>query len=99
MNGDHVQPEVEVLPEASRLDRRFKVLVGRGHDAHIGANGARSAEALELLVLENAQELRLGGGGHVADLIQEECSAVGLLEAPDPSPVRTGKSAAFVTKK
>ena len=44
---------------------------------------ARAAEALELVLLQHAQELGLRARAHVADLVEEQRAAVGLLEAAD----------------
>ena len=38
-------------------------------------------EPLELVLLEHAQDLGLRAGAHVADLVEEQRAAVGLLEA------------------
>ena len=40
------------------------------------------AHALELALLEHAQELHLHLGRHLADLVEEERAVVGELEAP-----------------
>ncbi len=97
--ADHVQAEVEVLAEASRADRHLEILVRRGDDAHVGPDGARAAQPLELLILEHPQELRLRRGRHVADLVEEERAAVRLLEAPDARAVGAREGAALVTEE
>ena len=43
--------------------------------------GCRAAEALEALLLQDAQQLDLRGARQVADLVEEERAAVGQLEA------------------
>ena len=43
--------------------------------------GARAADALELALLEHAQELHLGHRRELADLVEEQRAAVGQLEA------------------
>ena len=40
------------------------------------------SDALHFLVLQNAQQLGLRGQRHIADLIQEQRAAVGVLEQP-----------------
>ena len=54
-----MQPVVEVFPEVPARDRGGEVAVGGGDDADVGLLSARAAEALELPLLEHAQELRL----------------------------------------
>ena len=98
-NGKDVQPVVEIAPEASRLDHRLEVAVRRRDQAHVDAQRARAAEALELLLLEHAQELRLELDRDVAHFVQEERSAVGQLEAPDALRDRARERAALVAEE
>ena len=77
----HVEPVVEVLAEAPGLDLGFEVAVGGGDDAHVDLDGAGAADALQLAFLQHAQQLGLEGGGDLADLVEEQGAAVGLLEA------------------
>ncbi len=96
---DHVQAEVEVLPESSRADRLLEILVGGRDDADVGAKHPGAAETMKLLVLEHAQELGLGGWRHVADLVEEESAAVRLLEASDSHAVGRREGAALVPEE
>ena len=43
--------------------------------------GLHAAQALELPLLQHAQQLHLGGQAQLAHLVQEEGAAVGQLEA------------------
>ena len=47
-----------------------------------------AADAVELAVGEHAQQARLQVGRHVADLVEEQRAAVGLLEAAAPRRLR-----------
>ena len=81
---DDVQPVVEIVAEApiahQRLDRSRR---------RVAADDARprgwvlGADARELLLLEDSQELRLDREVEVAHLVEEERRAVRLLEAAD----------------
>ena len=52
------------------------------------------------MLLEDAQESRLQGVGHVTDLIEKDGSAVGLLEKTDlSSPLRTGEGAFLIPEQ
>src|SRR5438874_13834417 len=57
----------------------------RSDDPDVGPDRLRAPDALERLLLEHAQELRLEVERQVADLVQEERAVVGELEAPEPS--------------
>jgi len=56
-------------------------------------------DAVEGPVRQHAQEARLKVGRHVADLVQEQRSAFGLLEAPAPHRLRAGERAALVAEE
>src|SRR5438309_272298 len=77
---DTVEPEEEVFTEGSGFDSLQEVLVsGRDHpDVHL--DRPRASYAIELPVLEKAQELGLKAWLHVADLVQEDCPTVRDLE-------------------
>ncbi len=51
------------------------------------------------MLLENAQQLYLHVGRHVADLIQKDRSPVRELEAPDSAIGRAGESSLLMTKQ
>ena len=59
-----------------------KISVGGGDHPHIHADGFRTAQPLELALLEHAQQLGLQTERHVSDFIQENSPAMGLFEAP-----------------
>ena len=77
----------------------LEVPVGRRDDAHVDPLRARAADALELLLLEDAQQLRLQLERDVADLVEEERAAVRQLEAPDPLRDGAGERAALVAEE
>ncbi len=71
---DHVEPVVQVLPEAPRLDLGQQVVVGGGHDARVGPDRV-TAHRLVLALLQHAQELHLNGRAELADLVEEQRAA------------------------
>ena len=80
LDRDDVQPIVEVLAELPLADQRRQIAIGRGDHPHVHAECVLAADALERLLLERAQDLRLRLEAHIADLVQEERAAVGELE-------------------
>ena len=50
-------------------------------DPHVDRDLGLAAEAAERALLEDAEELGLGAGLHLGDLVEEEGAAVGELEA------------------
>ena len=58
-----------------------------------------AADALELVLLQEAQQLDLDRRRDLADLVEEQRAAVGLLEAPFAPPDRAGERAALVAEE
>ena len=56
--------------------------MGGGDHAHIDLLRARGADGQHLALGQHAQQPRLQGERHVADLVEEEGAAVGLLDEP-----------------
>ena len=75
-----LQAEEEVLAETARRDLGLQVAVRRGDDAHVDLDRLGRADAPDLALLEHAQELHLHLRADLADLVEEERPAVGLLE-------------------
>ena len=70
-----------------------------GDDAHVGLDRLVAADAVELAVGQHAQQPRLQVRRHVADLVEEQRAAVGLLEAAAPLRLRAGEGAALVAEQ
>ena len=94
-----VEAVVEVQAEEAVPDGGPEVAVGRGDEADVGLDRPRPADALEGLVLEDAQELRLERGADVADLVEEHRPAVGDLELPALLLVRAREGALLVAEQ
>ena len=80
-NRHHVEPVIQVLAKLAGLHRRFQVAVGGGDDPHVHPQGLAAAEPLQLAFLQHPQQLGLKLRRNIADLVQEQSAAVGLLEA------------------
>ena len=68
-------------------------------NSHVDANRAGAAEALELVLLQHAQDLGLRARAHVADLVEEQRAAVGLLEAADALAIGARERALLVAEQ
>ncbi len=77
-------PVVEVLAESAVCPQRVHVAIGRRHHADRGLSRRAAADAVDLTLLEHAQDPGLGLEGHVADLVEEQRPGVGQLEFPGP---------------
>ena len=98
-DGDHVQPVVQVLLELAARDHLPEIAVGRGDHAHVDLLAALGAERLELPLLQHAQQLRLQGRRHRADLVEEDRPAVGERELALLAVERAGECAPHVAEQ
>ncbi|EAU66790.1 hypothetical protein STIAU_1021 [Stigmatella aurantiaca DW4/3-1] len=80
LEGDDLEALVKVLAEAARGHLLREGAVGGGDDARTQLDALDAAHALELALLEHAQELGLEHQRHVADLVQEDGAVLGQLE-------------------
>ena len=96
---DHVEPVVEVFAELVRAHRGFEVAVRRCDEPHIGPNDFLAADARELAVLQDVEQLGLQTQRHFTDLVEQQRSAVGRLELAGFLPIRAGERAFLVTEE
>src|SRR5439155_17354983 len=96
---EHAQAEVEVLAEAAGRDLLAQYAVGRGDDADVDRARLAAADAQDLALLQHAQELHLDVGRDLADLVEEERTAVGPLEAAGAGGDRAGEGAFLVAEE
>src|SRR5262249_38488540 len=57
------------------------------------------ADAVGLLCLDDPQDLRLDGGTHVSDLIEERCAPIGQLEFPVVRTLSPGERASLIPEQ
>ena len=80
LDGHHVDPPVQIGPKPARRHQVGKVFVGGQDHAGVDRMRSRSADRLELHVLQHAEELHLHGWRRRGDLVEEDRAAVGLKE-------------------
>ena len=76
-----------------------EVAVRRGDEADVDLDRLRTADPLELLLLQDAQQLRLELERDLADLVEEQRAAVGHLEAADLLGDGAGEGAPLVPEE
>src|SRR5262245_49242856 len=84
VQADDVQPVVEVLAEGPILHALDGILVGGGDRAHVDLRLVLPSEPTHHAVLGDPEELGLGARVHLRDLVEEEGTALGELEAARP---------------
>jgi len=83
------------VPSAHLLE----IAVGRCNDPHVDGDGLVSAHALELALLQEAQQLDLDGGRDLADFVEKERALVRLLEAAVTPSLRARERTALVSEE
>src|SRR5215813_4308599 len=99
MDGEDIQPVVEIAAESARPHVIGQIPIGRRHDPHVYAHGLAAAQPFELALLQDAQQHYLHLGRQLSDLVQKERAAVSLLEPPFATRHGAGESAALVTEQ
>ena len=89
----------EIFAEKALLDLRAQIAVRGGDDAHVGLDGRAPADGRILALLQHAQKTRLCLERHVADLVEEQRAAFGLLEAALRSRLSAGEGALLVAEQ
>ena len=75
-----VEAVVQVLAEPAGVDLVEQVAVGGGDDPGVDLDGLGVADALELALLEDAEQLHLELGRGAVDLVEEDGAGVRRLE-------------------
>ena len=94
-----VETIVEIASERSVFDHALEIAVRRGDDPHVDALGSRAAEAFELALLQNPQQLGLHFERDVTDLVEEQRAAVRQFEPASPARDRAGERALLVSEQ
>ena len=98
LHRDEVDPVKEVFPELSLLYHLRQVAVGRTDNPRIDLLRTAVAQRFERVVLQYAQQFHLADHVQVADLVQEDTSAVGQFETALAVVMRIGEGAFFVSE-
>ncbi len=99
MNRENTQPVEQIATEPARLHLRLEVAVARGDHPNVCLEGAIVADALELALLQDAQQLRLHVERDFTHLVQEQGSTRGELEAAHAVAMRAGERPLHVTEE
>ncbi len=95
----HAQAEKEVLAERARLDQFLQVLVGGCDQTDVGRECFVRANPREGPLPQEAKQLNLNRGINFADLVEEQCAALGLLYPADAPLMGAGKRPFLVAEQ
>src|SRR5690606_19762978 len=96
---DHVEAKVEVLAKFTALDRGLEIAVGRGHHSTVDRELDVAADRTNGPLLQDPQQLDLGGRIELADLVQEQRAALGDVEHAPPIAGGSGERPLDVTEQ
>src|SRR5439155_6417813 len=99
VDADDVQAEIEILAHPTRRDLGVEIAVRRRDHPRVDVRRRRTADALEAVLLEEAQELRLQLERQLADLVEEERPAFRRLDASRLVLERAGERALHVAEE
>src|SRR5207237_10358840 len=87
-----IEPKIQIVAELSFLHQLLEIFVGRRDQPHICTQCLIATHSFKrALFTDHAQQFYLCCRRNVADFIQDNRAAVGLLESPDSSLMRTGE--------
>src|SRR5438309_4685845 len=98
-NGDDPKAIVEIEPEMARGRKGGEIAVRRGDDTDVDLDRRGPADALELLFLQDAKQLRLQIQTHLRDLVEQQRTAVRAFEGAFDALDRSRERAFFVAKE
>jgi hypothetical protein len=98
-NGEDLEAVKEVAAKLLFRDHFGQVAIGGGDEAHVDGDGPRSAQALDLALLQSAQQLGLQVERQLAHLVEKERALVGQLQTADLARNGAGERALLVAEE
>ena len=95
----YMDPVVQIGTETSGGHFGSQIAVGRGQKAHMQAYRTLPAYPLYFALLDHPQQLGLHGSRHFRNFIQQQRTALRLLELAGMAAERTGKRAFFMPEQ
>src|ERR1700683_2393984 len=99
LNRKYTQAKIQIAAEFAIFDHSGQVAMSRCDKPNIHLVSSTTAQAFEFLFLQYAQQFGLQLRRNIADLIQEERTFIGQLEAAKLLRDGSGEGALFVSKK
>ena len=95
----HVEAVIEILAQLAGGDRLAQPHIGRGDDADIDLDRLPAADPQDLALLQKAQQQALQIDRHIADLVEKQRAAMGVLDVAVLAPDGAGERAFFVPEE
>src|SRR6202040_4396754 len=97
--SNHVQAVIQILAKGAALNRSQQKPVGGCDQADVQLNWTCATYALELTLLQHAQQFGLQAGSQFADFVQEQRASLSRLHFPFLLGDRPGESSFLVAKQ
>src|SRR5208337_653529 len=94
-----IQPVKQIGTEFLLLHQGTEISIGGGDQTRVRGEGARTPQAFELALLQDAQQFGLELERNLANLIQEDRSPIGQFKAADALRDGAGKGAALMSEE
>ena len=82
LNGEYIEPVVEVFTKTAGRDVLLQVTIRRADDTHIGESGPVLPHTLVSFFLQNAEKLTLQIQRYLADLIEKNGPPSAISKRP-----------------
>ncbi len=79
-DGNDIKPVIKIFAEGAVGHRFFQIPIRRGDDPHIDFHILVAADPAEFTLLNHPQQLHLNRRRRIADLVEEDGSAIGDFE-------------------
>src|ERR1700757_694575 len=94
-----IQPVVQILAKRAFFDALAQVAMRGRHDANIDLDDAAASKRLHFTILQHLEKLCLEADIHVADLVEQDGSALGKLELAGLVDGGSGEGALLVSEE
>src|ERR1019366_7278666 len=98
LDVEDVEAVEEVTAQMAALHRLLRILVGCCDNAYVDRRFGFTPKAAEFTVLEHAEQLGLGGGGHLTNLVEQQCPFFSQFETSGASLNGSSERSFFVAE-
>src|SRR5260370_13239061 len=96
MQRKHVQAVEQITAEFFFFDGTNQIAIGGGDQPHVHPDRLRASQALELLILQNAQQLGLQLQRDVSYLVEQQSALIRQFQPAELLAYRSGEGSFFL---
>src|SRR6202030_4654277 len=99
MQRTHVQAVAQITAEFFFFDATNQIAIGGGDQPHVHPDRLRASQALELLILQNAQQLGLQLQRNVSNLVEQQSALIRQFQPAELLAYRSSEGSFFVAEQ